>query len=142
MAIYYKAVERVNPQKPSEPKKFYATAAERKRVDLKEVAQTISDKSTTVSHVDVYAVLMALTDEIRTRVLAGENIHLGDLGYFHTTLSSQGVAKAEEVTAATITAANLRFVAGKDLAASLAGAEFKKAAADASKPNAEPGKAA
>ena len=141
MAIYYKVVERANPLKPNEPKKFYATAAERKRVDLKEIAQTISDKSTTVSHVDVYAVLMALGDEIRTRTLAGENIHLGDLGYFHTTLTSKGMAKAEEVTASTIDSANLRFVAGKDLAASLAGAEFKKAAAEASKP-AEPGKAA
>ncbi len=78
MAINYKAVQRANPSKPAEPKKFFAQSAGQRRVDLKQIAQNISDKSTTVSHVDVYAVLMALTDEIRDRILAGDNVHLGD----------------------------------------------------------------
>ena len=63
MPIHYKAVERTNPTKPSEPKKFYATVTGRQPVDLKTIAQSISDTSTTVSHVDVYAVLIALTDK-------------------------------------------------------------------------------
>lgn len=128
MPIHYKAVERTNPTKPSEPKKFYATVTGRQPVDLKTIAQSISDTSTTVSHVDVYAVLMALTDEIRHRLLNGENVHLGDLGYFHITLQSKGVDKAEDVNAATIETAKVRFVSGKDLEAGLAAAEFKKAA--------------
>lgn len=71
---------------------------------------------------------MALTDEIRHRLLNGENIHLGDLGYFHITLQSKGVGKAEDVNAATIESTKVRFVSGKDLEAGLAAAEFKKAA--------------
>ena len=127
MPIQYKAVKRTNPTKPADPKKFYATVTGRQPVDLKTIAQSISDTSTTVSHVDVYAVLMALTDEIRHRLLNGENIHLGDLGYFHITLQSKGVDKAEDVNAATIETAKVRFVSGKDLDAGLASAEFKKA---------------
>lgn len=127
MAIQYKAVERANPTKPTDPKKFYATVTGRKPVDLKAIAHSISSKSTTVSHIDVYAVLMALTDEIRERVLAGENVHLGELGYFHVVLQSKGVAKADDVNASTIEAAKVRFVAGKELEAGLATAEFKKA---------------
>ena len=50
MPIHYKAVERTNPTKPSEPKKFYATVTGRQPVDLKTIAQSISDTSTTVSH--------------------------------------------------------------------------------------------
>ena len=82
MPIFYKPVERKNPAKPLDPAKFYASASAVKRTDLKELAQSISDKSTTVSHIDVHAVLLALTDEIAARIPAGETIHLGDLGYF------------------------------------------------------------
>lgn len=128
MPIYYKAIEKGNPIKPDEPKKFYASASTAKRTDLKELAQSISDTSTTVSHIDVHAVLLALTDEIKRRIVAGESIHLGDLGYFVTKLSAEGVATAEAVTAATIKDVRVRFTPGKDLEAELKAAEFKKAA--------------
>ena len=110
MPIYYKAIEKGNPIKPDEPKKFYASA----------------NTSTTVSHIDVHAVLLALTDEIKRRIVAGESIHLGDLGYFVTKLSAEGVATAEAVTAATIKDVRVRFTPGKDLEAELKAAEFKK----------------
>ena len=71
MPIYYKPQEKHNPIKPTEPKKFYATAQTVKRTDLKELAQSISDTSTTVSHIDVHAVLLALTDELKRRIVAG-----------------------------------------------------------------------
>ena len=47
MPIQYKAVERINPTKPTDPKKFYATVTGRQPVDLKTIAQSISDTSTT-----------------------------------------------------------------------------------------------
>ena len=97
------------------------------RVLLFGKVQSISDTSTIVSRVDVHAVLMALTDEIRRRLLDGENIHLGGLGYFHITLQAKGVDKAEDATPATIEAAKVRFVSGKDLEAGLSSAKFKKA---------------
>jgi predicted histone-like DNA-binding protein len=126
MPIFYKPVERKNPAKPLDPAKFYASASAVKRTDLKELAQSISDKSTTVSHIDVHAVLLALTDEIAARIPAGETIHLGDLGYFFTTLKSEGMEKLEDVNSATIKEARVRFAAGKDLEAKVKTAEFKK----------------
>lgn len=126
MAILYKAAERANPIQPDEPRKFYATATGRKPTDLKTIAKSISDKSTTVSHVDVHAVLLALTDEIRDRLLNGENVYLGDLGYFTVTLQSKGVEKPEDVNSSLIEGVRVRFNPGKDLEAGLASAEFKK----------------
>ena len=129
MPIFYKPVERKNPAKPLDPAKFYASASAVKRTNLKELAQSISDKSTTVSHIDVHAVLLALTDEIAARIPAGETVHLGDLGYFFTTLKSEGVEKLEDVNSATIKEARVRFAAGKDLESKVKAAEFKKVSA-------------
>lgn len=59
--------------------------------------------------------------KIQHRLLNGENIHMGDLGYFHITLQSKGVDKAEDVNAATIE--NV-LCSGKDLETRLATAEL------------------
>lgn len=127
MPIYYKPQPRSNPIKPADPEKYYATASTVKRTDLKEIAKSISETSTTVSHIDVYAVLLALTDELRNRLTAGESVHLDDFGYFRTTLSSEGVATADEVNSSQIKDVRVRFTPGKDLEAGLKAAEFKKA---------------
>ena len=128
MSIYFKPVERKNPAKPLEQAKFYASASSTKRTDLKELAQSISDTSTTVSHVDVHAVLLALTDELTKRIQGGETVHLGDLGYFFTTLKSEGVEKADQVNASTVKDIRVRFAPGKDLENGLNTAELKKLA--------------
>ena len=77
MSLKYKVVQLVNPAKREEPKKFYAQLAESGRVDLDEIANSISETSTTVSHIDVHAVLLALTDELLKRLERGESVHLG-----------------------------------------------------------------
>ena len=61
--------------------------------------------------------------KIQHRLLNGENIHLGDFGYF---LQSKGVDKSEDVNTATIESSKVYFVSGKDLEASLATAELKR----------------
>lgn len=126
MAILYKTEERGNPQKPADPKKWYAHGITSKRTDLKELAQAISDKSTTVSRVDVEAVLIALTEEIRARIINSESVHLGDFGYFHVTLNSQGEASEKAVNASSVEDINLRFQPGKDIEDGLKTAELKK----------------
>ncbi len=47
MSLKYKVVQLVNPAKREEPKKFYAQLAESGRVDLDEIANSISETSTT-----------------------------------------------------------------------------------------------
>jgi predicted histone-like DNA-binding protein len=127
MAILYKTEERGNPQKPADPKKWYAHAITSKRTDLKELAQAISDKSTTVSRVDVEAVLIALTEEMRTRVANGESVHLGDFGSFRATVNSTGEPTEKDVNASSIESVNLRFQPGKAIADVLTTADLKKA---------------
>lgn len=124
MAISYTSVELKNPTKPEEPSKFYAKSVMSKRTELEDIAKSISKQSTTVSHIDVHAVLLALTDEISDRLINGENIHLGNLGYFHTTIKSKGVSSKEKVNSSIIEEAKVRFVSGKALEEKLKVAEF------------------
>ena len=128
MPIYYSIAERGDPTKPAEPKKFYATAKSLKRTDLDEIAKSIAKGSTTVSESDVRAVLVELADQIAERIVGGETVHLGNLGYFRATLKSKGLATAKEVTASSIEDVRVRFSPGKDLEGALNSAEFKKAA--------------
>lgn len=111
MSLKYKVVQLVNPAKREEPKKFYAQLAESGRVDLDEIANSISETSTTVSHIDVHAVLLALTDELLKRLERGESVHIGKL----TTTQSKGQAKQSDVTASFIEGVKVRFVAGDAL---------------------------
>jgi predicted histone-like DNA-binding protein len=126
MPIKFKPVLRTNPLKKDEPNKYYPGAISTGKIELKELAKRISRKSTTVSDIDTHAVLMALTQEIAASVQAGETVHLGDLGYFHITLSGEGVADAKNLTSAHIKEARLRFVPGKEIDASLKTATFEK----------------
>lgn len=68
------------------------------KVELKEMAKRISTKSNTVSDIDTYAVLMALTQDISNAIQNREIVYLGDLGYFHVTLSGKGVKDTKSVT--------------------------------------------
>lgn len=126
MAIKFKAVSLSNPTNKEVGNKFYPRAISSGMVGLKEIAGRISSKSTTVSDIDTYAVLMALTKELGKSIHDGETVHLGDLGYFHITLKGTGEIDEKKVSASNIEKANLRFVAGRDIEASLKTAKFEK----------------
>lgn len=126
MSIKFKAVQKANPRKLDDPKKHYATAISAGLVDLDTLTKRIARRSTTVSDIDIMAVLKALTHEIAYSVEAGETVHLGDLGYFHITIKSKGQDSAKAVSAGDIEAAKVRFVAGKELEAVLKTAQFEK----------------
>lgn len=126
MAIKFKAVQKVNPAKREEPKKYYATAISNGLVDIDTLTERISRRSTTVSDIDITAVLRALTHEIAYAIEAGETVHLGKLGYFHTTLKSNGQPTAESLTSSDIEGVKVRFVEGKDLEKVLKTIRFEK----------------
>lgn len=46
MSIFLKAVQRINPSKPDEPKKWYPVQYTTKMVDESEVAMLIADETT------------------------------------------------------------------------------------------------
>ena len=126
MPIKFKAVAMSDPTDRSAPKKYYAKALSSNKIELKDLAKRISAKSTTVSDIDTQAVLMALTQELVLAVQNGETVHLGDLGYFHTTVTGKGAKDAKSLSSSDIEAAHLRFVAGKEIESSLKTAKFEK----------------
>lgn len=126
MAIKYKAIQKPNPANREAAKLYYPTAISSGKVELKELAKRISSKSTTVSDIDTLAVLMALTKELSTAIDNGETVHLGDLGYFHITLTGTGELDEKKLSVSNIESAKLRFVAGKEIENSLKTAKFEK----------------
>lgn len=126
MAVKYKVEPRHNLKNPEEPKKFYARAISSGRVELKEIAESIAARGSTVGSADVQAVLLLLIEEIKARISRGETIALGDLGYFHLTLSGKGAPTTEAFSPALIERAKLRFVPGSEIEGALKTVKFEK----------------
>jgi len=69
----------------------------------------------------------AVIDLVPERLAEGKIVRLGEFGSFSVSLSSEGVEKAEEFTAANIKSNSLNFRPGKLVQNVLDGAEYKKA---------------
>ena len=95
MAVTYVVVERGNPQKQEEPKKYYAQAKASGELTLKKLSKEIAQGSTTVSDTDVLAVLNDLTKILSRHLADGEIVRFGDFGAFQITLSGSGAASAD-----------------------------------------------
>ena len=114
MAVSYVLVERGNPQKPEEPKKFYAQAKSTGSVTLKELGKEITQRST-VNHADTLAVLEALTQVLADNLSAGKIVRLGDFGTFQISVGSEGAATEKEFTSNLVKNPKVAFRAGNDL---------------------------
>ena len=114
MAVSYVLVERGNPQKPEEPKKFYAQAKSTGSVTLKELGKEITQRST-VNHADTLAVLEALTQVLADNLSAGKIVRLGDFGTFQISVGSEGADTEKEFTSNLVKNPKVAFRAGNDL---------------------------
>jgi predicted histone-like DNA-binding protein len=88
MAIKYVLAERLNPQKPEEPKKWYALAKSTGDITLRKLGEDIAQRST-VNHADTLAVLESLTQVLTMRLSEGLIVRFGDFGSFQVTLGKQ-----------------------------------------------------
>jgi predicted histone-like DNA-binding protein len=125
MAINYQTIQKTNPLKPSDPKKFYASAVYKDKMNLRRIAKDIA-RSTSLSSTDALAVLDALTQVIPIFLLDGNIVSLGDFGTFRITLHSTGTLTEEEFTTANITDYKLHFRAGKEFTDQLLAIEAVK----------------
>ena len=126
MAVTYKLVEKGNPQKPDEPKKFYAQAKSRSELTFRQLAKEIAEGSTTVSDSDVLAVLNDLTKVLRRHLANGEIVRFGDFGSFQISLSSQGAATEANFNASMMRPPKVAFRPGIDLKEMLATLQYEK----------------
>ena len=130
MAIEYSLAERGNPAKPSAPKKFYAVAKSTGDTTVRGLAKAISDRST-VSTIDVMAVLEAMFQVLHEELADGRIVRCGDFGSFSVALQSEGADAEKEFTAASVTNVKVNFRPGKLFAQALQGASLKRVAAAA-----------
>jgi len=126
MSIKYRLVQRVNPAKPTDPKKYYANIVTRGEISLRDLAKELAQIST-VSIADVTAVEESLLQIIPRHLGQGEIVRLGEFGSLSITLSSGGAATQEEFTPGLIKGINLNFRLGKELNQTLDNGSFEKA---------------
>ena len=126
MAVKYVVVERGNPLKPTEPKKFYAQSKSSGELTLKKLSKEIAEGSTTVSDTDVLAVLNDLTKILARHLAEGEIVRFGDFGSFQITLSSAGAETEAKYNAGLIKGGKISFRPGADLRALLATLKYEK----------------
>ena len=126
MAIKFKTQSRRNPQDLTAPDKFYAAAIGNGETDMEALASMISYQST-LTDTDCFAVLRSLEHNIINELNQGRIVKLGSLGNFQVSLSSEGRATPEEVTAADVKKSRILFRPGKKLRNLLKTVNYQKA---------------
>lgn len=123
MAILLKPIQRVNPLKPDEAKKWYITQVTTAQVDETHVAMDLADE-TTLNASEAMMAIRQLRKILLRRLLGGESVKLGNWGSFNVSINSTGVASKELVTAKNIKSINLNFQPDEAFKADLQKATF------------------
>jgi predicted histone-like DNA-binding protein len=123
MSILYNKVERGNPSKPEEPKRWHPVLKSTGLVKEKEVARRVADE-TTLNPKEAEFAVAQLFKVVTDYLLNGKTVQLGELGSFRLTVKSEGAATEAEVTATQIKHVNIRFTASETLKESLKKATF------------------
>ncbi|MDY3521420.1 HU family DNA-binding protein [Riemerella anatipestifer] len=128
MPVKFTVIQKGNPSKPEEPKKYYASAKASGEVTFRSLSKEIAQGSTTVSDTDVLAVLNDLTKVLSRHLSDGKIVRFGDFGSFQISISSEGAETEDKVTAAKIKSNKILFRPGIELREMLAVAKYEKAA--------------
>ncbi|MDR0537130.1 MAG: DUF4469 domain-containing protein [Tannerellaceae bacterium] len=86
----YKLEQKMNPQQPGTPRKWYATAVPAEKITTEEIGREIAGR-TTVSLPDTVGTLRALREIIPKLLLRGATIQLEGIGTFRMGIKSRGV---------------------------------------------------
>lgn len=129
--IKFRLIERKNPRQPGDPPRYYAIGVNQGRLDIREMANQISELST-VTSIDTVAVIEALLKVIPRELANGKIVTLGDLGSFRLTLKSEGSDQPENFNASMIKGTHLHFRPGKEVKKVLNNIVYAKAKTDQS----------
>ncbi|WP_400191399.1 HU family DNA-binding protein [Hymenobacter sp. B81] len=125
MPIEYSLAERGNPGKPTEPKKFYATARSQGEATVRGIAERINQMST-VSTIDVMAVLEAFFQTVPRELADGRIVRFGDFGSFFVSLQGEGADSEKEFNVALINNVRVQFRPGRLFEQTIQGAELRR----------------
>jgi predicted histone-like DNA-binding protein len=127
MSVKIKAIERGQPGvKGGGQKKFYASPVMDGELTLEDLTRSI-EKICTVSGADIRAVLYALVDVSVDSLADGTIVRLGDLGSLRMSISSEGKATINEVSANSVKSASIIFTPGSRIKTMLETVKFQKA---------------
>lgn len=126
MSIKYKTIQRGQPGVVGGgEKKYYASAVSGGEVTLEGLTKII-EKISTVSGIDIRAVLYSFGDAGSDVLADGRILRLGDLGSLRVSLSSEGKATEEEINSGCIKDACVIFTPGPKIKEMLATVKFEK----------------
>ena len=123
MSLYYHKVQRPNPLKPKEEKKWYIGVKSIGRMAEKQVAKEIAEE-TTLNPKEAEMAIYQFKKVLTKALLDGKTIQLGELGTFRITVKSKGVEKEAEVSPAWVKQVKLNFLPSPSLNKSLQEAKF------------------
>lgn len=104
----FKVVTRKNPRDLEAAPKYYAQIVRPESITIEKLSKRIAEISP-VSELDTQSVLIAFTKVMPEYFIEGATVELGDLGYFQTTMQSNGVETAEEFTSSLIKGFSVRY---------------------------------
>jgi predicted histone-like DNA-binding protein len=127
MEIFYRIIEKVLPPSVGAAKKskYYMVVNSKGELDLKKISYLI-EKRSTVSSIDIRAVVYALMEVAKEGLQDGYIIRLGDLGSLRMVVHSEGRDTPEEVNASAVKGCKINFSPGKELKEIRKGLVFKK----------------
>jgi predicted histone-like DNA-binding protein len=114
----YKLVERGNPARQGEPKKWYASPVNTGKLTVKSFAKEIAGRSS-LTRGDIENVLNNFLDELPVFLKLGHSVKLGDFGTIRLGLSSEGVDNPDDFNTGKIKNVKVIFTAAPDLKKSL-----------------------
>jgi len=127
MSIKFNVVQRANPQKRTEPAKYYANIVGDGKTTLADLANYAAEMST-VSKADILAVLESTFGKIAVDVADGKIVYVGDYFTLQAGGSSIGSDKEKDVSANSIKSIKAVFRPGKLIRNALKLATFQKKA--------------
>lgn len=125
MPVKFSASPKKDPRNLEAEPKYYAIVKSDGRADTQNVARSINSMST-VSSADTAAVLEAFLQVVPEKLADGKIVELGDFGTFRVTVSSEGAAQPDELSARNITDTRVIFTPGKRFKQVLSTIEFQK----------------
>lgn len=112
--IEFIIVGKKNPQKPENPKKYYATPVWKGLVDIETLAKEVAGRSSlTVG--DVLNVIQNFLDVIPPHLLNGEAVDLNKIGILRVSFGSRGAASAAEFEVALIRGQRINYLPSTEL---------------------------
>ena len=125
MTVKYNVVACHNPRDIVAPPKYYPSVVSSGEVTIQQLAEKIADIST-VSSIDVVAVLEAFVQLVPRELTEGNIVRLGDLGSFWLRVKSDGSVTPEEVSASNVNKILPKFTPSKRFKKVLNNTDFEK----------------